>query len=323
MLNNDLKWEETTQFNIGIDFGFMGDRLSGTIDVYRKDTQDLLLRIQSSQPATQPFTFTNVDGSVINQGVEFAINYDILQQEELNWNFGFNIAYNKNELQDFDGEFQAGTIFGQGLTSAFAQLLTDGEPLFSYYLREFQGFDENGLSIIGNNDEQVLVGKSALPDFNLGISTSFNYKNWDASVFFAGQFGHYIYNNTANAFFTAGSISKGRNVTTDIIGNGEDGNNNADVSTRFLEKGDFLRLQNLNIGYNWPMSGKGLFKTFRLFASGQNLFVITDYSGLDPEVSTSPTNASNNLLNNLPTAGIDYTAFPRPRTYTFGINATF
>ncbi|MBQ4820826.1 TonB-dependent receptor [Aquimarina sp. MMG016] len=321
--NPDLKWEETSQLNVGIDFGFMNDRLQGTIDVYRKDTKDLLLRVRSAQPAAQPFTFSNVDGNVINQGVEFAIDYDIIQQEDLNWNFGFNIAYNKNELQDFEGQFEAGTIFGQGLTGAFSQILTEGEPLFSYFLREFQGFDENGQSITANNDLQVLVGKSALPDFNVGISTSFDYKNWDASVFFAGQFGHYIYNNTQNAFFTAGSIQGGRNVTTDVIGNGEAGTNAADVSTRFLEKGDFLRLQNATIGYNVPLKGDGVFKTLRLFATGQNLFVITDYSGLDPEVSTTPTDDSNNLLNNLPTAGIDYTAFPRPRTYTFGLNATF
>ncbi len=321
--NPDLKWEETSQINFGIDFGFSNDRLSGSLDLYRKDTQDLLLQVQSAQPAAQPFTFTNVDGSVINQGVEFSINYDIIQQEDMTWNFGFNIAYNKNELQDFEGQFNAGTIFGQGLTGAFAQILTEGEPLFSYFLREFQGFDANGQSITANDDLQVLVGKSALPDFNLGISTSFNYKNWDASVFLAGQFGHYIYNNTQNAFFTAGSIAGGRNVTTDVIGNGEAGTNAADVSTRFLEKGDFLRLQNATIGYNIPLSGKGVFKTMRLYAAGQNLFVITDYSGLDPEVSTTPTAGSNNLLNNLPTAGIDYTAFPRPRTYTFGLNATF
>ncbi len=321
--NPDLKWEETSQLNFGIDFGFVNDRLSGSLDLYRKDTQDLLLQVQSAQPAAQPFTFTNVDGSVINQGVEFSINYDIIQQEDMTWNFGFNIAYNKNELQDFEGQFNAGTIFGQGLTGAFAQILTEGEPLFSYFLREFEGFDANGQSITGNNDLQVLVGKSALPDFNVGISTSFNYKNFDASVFFAGQYGHYIYNNTQNAFFTAGSIAGGRNVTTDVIGNGEAGTNAADVSTRFLEKGDFLRLQNATIGYNVPLKGDGVFKTMRVYAAGQNLFVITDYSGLDPEVSTAPTAGSNNLLNNLPTAGIDYTAFPRPRTYTFGLNATF
>ncbi len=315
--NDDLKWEETSQANVGIDFGFMDDRLTGTIDVYHKDTKDLLLSAANAQPTPQPFSFTNIDGSVINQGIEFSINYDILRQEDLNWNFGFNIAYNENELKDFDGQIQSGQISGQGLTGAFAQLLAGGQPLFSYFLREFGGFDANGQSIYPNGDVQEFVGKSALPDINIGISTSFNYKNWDASVFLAGQFGHYIYNNTANAFFTAGSINGGRNVTTDVLTNGESAANAPDVSTRFLEKGDFLRLQNATIGYNWPLSGEGVFKKLRLFATGQNLFVITDYTGLDPEVNVSAP------LNGIPTAGIDYTAFPRPRTYSFGLNATF
>ncbi|MGY3793940.1 SusC/RagA family TonB-linked outer membrane protein [Aquimarina sp. 433] len=316
-VNDDLKWEETSQANVGVDFGFFGDRLTGTIDFYHKDTKDLLLSAANAQPTPQPFNFTNIDGNVINQGVEFAINYDIIQQEDVNWNFGFNIAYNKNELQNFDGQIQSGQISGQGLTGAFAQLLAEDQPLFSYFLREFAGFDADGQSIYPNGDVQEFVGKSALPDFNVGITTSFNYKNWDASMNFAGQFGHYIYNNTANAFFTAGSINGGRNVTVDVLTNGEASSNAPDVSTRFLEKGDFLRLQNASIGYNFPLSGEGLFKSLRLFANGQNLFVITDYSGLDPEVNVSAP------LNGIPTAGIDYTAFPRPRTYTFGLNATF
>ncbi|MHA7056379.1 SusC/RagA family TonB-linked outer membrane protein [Aquimarina sp. M1] len=313
----NLQWEETSQANVGIDFGFFGDRLTGTIDVYHKDTQELLLSIPNAQPTPQPFNFTNIDANVINQGVEFSINYDILQQQDLNWNFGFNIAYNKNELQNFDGQIPSGQISGQGLTGAFSQLLAEDQPLFSYYLREFAGFDANGQSIYPNGDVQEFVGKSALPDINVGISTSFDYKNWDASLFFAGQFGHYIYNNTANAFFTAGSINGGRNVTTDVLTNGESAANAPDVSTRFLEKGDFLRLQTASLGYNWPLSGEGVFKSLRIFATGQNLFVITDYSGLDPEVNVSAP------LNGVPTAGIDYTAFPRPRTYTFGLNATF
>ncbi|MFD2563050.1 SusC/RagA family TonB-linked outer membrane protein [Aquimarina rubra] len=315
--DDDLQWESTSQANVGIDFGFFGDRLSGTIDFYHKDTQELLLSIPNAQPTPQPFNFTNIDANVINQGVEFAINYDILRQEDLNWNFGFNIAYNKNELQNFDGQIPSGQISGQGLTGAFAQLLAEDQPLFSYYLREFAGFDANGQSIYPNGDVQEFVGKSALPDINLGISTTFDYKNWDASLFFAGQFGHYIYNNTANAFFTAGSINGGRNVTVDVLTNGESAANAPDVSTRFLEKGDFLRLQTASLGYNWPLSGEGVFKSLRIFATGQNLFVITDYSGLDPEVNVSAP------LNGVPTAGIDYTAFPRPRTYTFGLNATF
>lgn len=315
--NPNLKWEETAQANIGLDFGFLNDRLSGSLDFYHKDTQDLLLLAQNAQPSPAPQSFRNIDGSVINKGVEFALDYDLFDDADFFWNVGFNIAYNDNELQDFDGLIETAQISGQGLTGAFAQLLAEGRPLFSYYLREFAGFDENGLSIYPNGDEQMFVGKSALPTTNLGINTRAEYKNWDASVFFSGQFGHYIYNNTANAFFTAGSIASGRNVTQDVLTNGESPANAPDVSTRFLEKGDFLRLQNAGIGYTFPLSEDSFLENLRLYVNGQNLFVITDYSGLDPEVNTQTP------LNGLPTAGIDYTAYPRPRTFTFGFNANF
>ncbi|WP_185781962.1 SusC/RagA family TonB-linked outer membrane protein [Croceivirga lutea] len=318
-VNNSLKWEETLQYGVGLDFGFNNDRLSGSIDVYRKETNDLLLSLQSAQPAPQPFVFDNIDdGKVINQGIEFALGYDVVQSEDFNWNASFNIAYNDNIFEDFPGQIPAGTIRGQGLSLAFAQILAGGQPLFSYYLRDFQGFDANGQPI---GDVQQFVGEDALPDINAGFSTNFSYKNWDFSAYLAGQFGFSVYNNTRNAFFTAGSIGNARNVTYDVLTSGEAPNAAAEVSTRFLEKGDFVRLQNATIGYNVPLKGDGLFKSLRLSATGQNLFLITDYSGLDPEVSVQP--GSGDLLNGLPTAGIDYTAFPRPRTITFGLNATF
>ena len=317
-VNNELKWEETLSYGVGIDFGFNNDRLSGSIDVYRKETSDLLLSIPAAQPSPQPFFFQNLDATVVNQGIEFALAYDLVQSEELNWSASFNIAYNDNILEDFGGQIPAGTIRGQGLSLAFAQILAGDQPLFSYFLRDFQGFDANGQPI---GDVQQFVGEDALPDVNAGFSTNVSYKNWDFSAYLAGQFGFSVYNNTRNAFFTAGSIANGRNVTPDVLTSGEAGNAAAEVSTRFLEDGDFIRLQNATIGYNVPLNGEGLFKSLRLSLTGQNLFLITDYSGLDPEVSVQPSGFD--LLNGLPTAGIDYTAFPRPTTVTFGLNATF
>ncbi|WP_108422627.1 SusC/RagA family TonB-linked outer membrane protein [Flagellimonas amoyensis] len=322
--NPDLKWEETTQYGVGLDFGFSNDRLNGSIDFYRKETRDLLLSVEAAQPSPQPFFFQNLDATVLNQGIEFSLNYDILQGEDYSWTAGFNMAYNKNEIQDFEGAIPAGTIRGAGLTNAFAQRLQNGQPLYSFFLREFTGFDDEGNPVHeGGVDNQKFVGKSALPDFTGGFSTSARYKNWDASMYFNGQFGNYIYNNTANAFFTGGAIGSGNNVTKNVVdlAGVESRFAEASVSTRFLEKGDFVRLQTASIGYNVPLSGDGIFKTMRLSLTGQNLFVITDYSGLDPEVSVTP--ASGDLLNGLPIAGIDYSAFPRPRTYTFGFSVTF
>jgi iron complex outermembrane receptor protein len=321
--NPDLKWEETTQYNAGLDFGFANDRFSGSIDVYRKETRDLLLNIEAAQPSPQPTFFQNLDAVVLNQGAEFSLNYDILQGEDYGWTAGFNVAYNKNEITDFDGEIAAGTIRGAGLSNAFAQRLASGQPLYSFYLREFTGFDANGNPVHeGGVDNQRFVGKSALPDFTGGFSTSANYKNWSASMYFNGQFGNYIYNNTANAFFTGGAIGSGNNVTQNVVelAGQESRFAEASVSTRFLEKGDFVRLQTASISYDVPLK-EGLFKSMRLSLTGQNLFVITDYSGLDPEVSVVPAGAD--LLNGLPIAGIDYSSFPRPRTYTLGFNVTF
>lgn len=323
-VNPDLKWEETTQYAVGIDFGFANDRLNGSIDVYRKETRDFLLNIDAAQPSPQPFFFQNLDALILNQGIEFALNYDILQGEDYSWNAGFNVAYNNNEIQDFDGQIAAGTIRGAGLSNAFSQRLQSGQPLYSFYLREFTGFDDSGNPIFeGGIDNQQFVGKSALPDFTGGFSTSANYKNWDASLYFNGQFGNYIYNNTANAFFTAGAIGSGNNVNQDVLGLlGQEGiSAEASVSTRFLEKGDFVRLQTASIGYNVPLSGEGVFQSMRLSLTGQNLFVLTAYSGLDPEVSVVPGSAD--LLNGIPIAGIDYSSFPRPRIYSFGFNVTF
>ncbi|HAT67646.1 MAG TPA: SusC/RagA family TonB-linked outer membrane protein, partial [Flavobacteriaceae bacterium] len=203
---------------------------------------------------------------------------------------------------------------------AFAQKLQAGQPLFSYFLREFEGFDPaTGQPI--QTDVQEFVDKSALPDLTGGFSTSFSYKNWTASTYFAGQFGHYIYNNTANAFFTAGAFRGGRNVPLDVLTTGESFDAAADVSTRFLESGDFIRMQNATVSYAWPLKEDAFFSNLVLSVTGQNLFVITDYTGLDPEVSSSP--AGGDLLNGLPVFGIDYASFPRPRTFTLGFNAKF
>ena len=315
--NPGLKWEETTSYNIGLDFGVSNDRFNGSIDLYRKETTDLLLQAPSAQPSPQPFTFSNLDATVLNEGIELSLGYDIIDSEDATWGISGNVAYNYNEVQDFGGQIDAGTIFGQGLTGAFAQRLAGGRPLFSYFLREFGGYDENGQPI---GDVQQFVGKDALPDYNAGLSTNFRYKNFDFSAYFAGQFKFHVYNNTRNAFFTAGSLNSQRNVTQGTLEDiraGEAISAAAPVSTRFLEAGDFVRLQNMSIGYNVPLSGTGSLNSLRLSVTGQNLWLITNYSGLDPEINVEGD------LNNLPTAGIDWTAYPRPTTFTIGINAQF
>lgn len=313
--NPDLKWESTLQYAAGLDFGFSNDRFTGSIDVYRKETKDLLFLINTAQPAVNPFQFKNLkDSKIVNEGIEFALGYDIVQSEDFNWNMSFNVAYNDNMVESLQGEYITGNINGPGLSGAFAQKLQEGHPLFSYFVLEFSGFDSGGLPI--QSEDKAFVGKTALPDITGGLSTSLDYKNWTFSAYFSGQFGHYIYNNTANAFFTAGAFNTTRNVLPGTLTSGENLGASADPSTRFLEKGDFVRLQNVSLTYNMPLSGDGFFKSMVFSLTGQNLFVITDYSGLDPEVSS-------NTGSTLPTLGIDYGAYPNPRTITFGINAKF
>jgi len=316
--NPGLKWESTEQIGAGLDFGIINQKVTGSFDYYVKNTSDLLLNVLVAQPALATQVFTNLDANVQNKGWELALNFLIIDKTDASLTIGGNVSHNKNEVQDFGGLIDAGTIYGPGLTNAYAQRLAGGQPLFSYYVREFNGFDENGQPI---GDQQKFVGKSALPTWNTGISLNARYKDFDLAMYFTGQYGQYIYNNTQNAFFTAGTLATSGNVTTDVLGNGEAGNAEASVSERFLYKGDFMRMQNLTLGYNVPMSGDGFIKRLRLNFNAQNLFVITDYNGLDPEVSSSP--ADSGLKNGIPTAGIDYTAYPRPRTFTLGLNASF
>jgi TonB-dependent starch-binding outer membrane protein SusC len=313
--NPTLKWEQTAQLNAGFDFAIFKNKLSGSIDYYSRTTTDLLIQTFYAQPAPQDFIWSNLPAKNVNSGIELTLNYEAITKQDVALSFNFNSAYNKNEITNFNGTIDTGTINGQGLSGAFAQRIASGQPLGAFYLRDFKGYDANGNAQY-NGDFQQFLGKTAIPNFNLGFTTNFRYKSFDASVFFTGQFGHYIYNNTANAFFTAGSIGNARNVTAATINSAESNVNAPDVSTRFLEKGDFLRFQNFTLGYNFTPQNV-VIRKMRVWFGGQNLFVLTDYSGLDPEVNTDKN------INGVPSFGIDYNMYPRTRVFTFGLSASF
>lgn len=314
--NPDLKWETTTQSNLGIDYAFLDYRLTGSIDFYAKSTEDLLFRTISAQPATQPFVWENLNGKVKNKGVEFGIEGVLIDKKDLNWTSFFNISFNKNEVEGIGRTINTGAISGQGLTGAFAQVITDGQPLYTYFLRDFQGFDDNGINVFGGTGDPTLTGKSPLPDFTYGFTNSLTYGNWNLSVFITGQQGGYVYNNNANALFIAGSIAAAKNVTSNIAGNGESRFNSNDPSTRFLEDASFLRLQNLNIGYTFDTKDSEIFSDLRLSFVGQNLLTITDYSGQDPEVNVDKS------INGVPSFGIDYSAYPRARSFNLNLTVS-
>jgi len=319
--NPNLKWESTAQLNVGFDFGLMGGRLHGTLDFYNKNTTNLLTLTYSAQPAKQPFQYLNLPANVINKGVELSLNYDAITGSAFRWNIAFNGAYNKNEVKNLSTFYNAGEINGQGLSGAYSQRIASGQSLYAFYVREFDGFDENGIAKYKGGDVQKFVNKSPLPKWNLGLTNTFNYNNFDLTVFFTGQLGQYVYSNTANAFFTAGSLANGRNTTKDVPTTTENKLNAPDVSTRFLYNASFVRLQNVSVGYNMK-PGTGPFKMLRISLTGTNLAVFTKYPFQDPEVSVpKPV-----TLGNAPpvaVAGIDYTTYPRARSFMLGINASF
>ncbi|WP_347840603.1 TonB-dependent receptor [uncultured Draconibacterium sp.] len=314
--NPDLQWETTKQFNGGIDFGFNDNKIRGTVDFYHKTTTDLLIQQRSAQPAPQSYFWTNLDANIINAGVDFSLSADLISGRDFSWEFTSNLSYNKNEVKDFATTIETGRLDGQGLTGVFVQRIANNQPMYAYFLRIFEGFDSNGLAVY-KEDKPVYTGDSPIPKVSMGLTNTFRYKNFDCNVYLNGQFGHKIYSNTANAFFYAGNLAIGRNVPSYIVGNGEAAVNTADPSTRFLEDGSFVRLQDVTLGYNIPVSKIKNISKLRLSLTGQNLFVITDYSGQDPEVNVNKAN------NGVPSLGIDYTTYPRSRTILMGLSVQF
>lgn len=315
--NENIQWEETTQINIGLDFGFAGGRLTGSIDFFNKVTENLIFQIEVPQPAPgNPRQFTNLDGDVLNTGVELSLDARIVDKDKFSWQTMFNATYVKNEVRNLPTFVNTGAINGQGLTNAYAQRIISGAPLFAFYLREFGGFDSEGLGIYPQGDALVFAG-DPLPDFTVGLTNNFTFGNFDVSVFLNGVFGFDVYNNTANAIFLKGNLRNGRNVSTEVANSAENPNNFGEASTRFLEKGDFVRLQNLSLGYTFPTRNWKGVNSLRLFLTGQNLLLFTSYTGYDPEVNT------NKAINGVPSLGIDYTPYPSARTFTLGVNVGF
>jgi iron complex outermembrane receptor protein len=227
-----------------------------------------------------------------------------------------------NTIKNFGStNINTGTVSGQGLTGAYAQTFRDGYSIFSFNLPIFTGFGttSDGIENVAqyaNNGVASIVG-NPIPKYNLGLTNNFTFGKLSASIFFNGQFGAYIYNNTANALFLKGILRNGRNVTKDVGASPENALNVGSPSTRFLEKIDFVRLSNANIGYTFDLPQGGFAKSLRVSLTGQNLLLFTGYTGLDPEVNTNKT------LDEVPSRGLDYTAFPTPRTFTLGLNVGF
>jgi len=317
--NPNLKWEQTTTTGIGLDFAFFKGRLKGTVDYFNRSTENLIFLAEYAQPAAVNFRWLNLPGKVINNGLELGLDLQVIRPNNgsFAWDVSYNMTFLKNTVKDFgQNVVNTGAISGNGLSGAYAQTIKNGFPLFSFNVPKFLRFDGNGLALYADGGNNQLLG-SALPTFTAGLTNNFTFHNWNASLFMNAVTGFYVYNNTANALFLAGTYKTGTNVTYSVLNSPENPLNSGSVSSRFLEKGDFLRLSNASIGYTFLMKNKSFVKTLNVSASGQNLFLLTNYSGLDPEVNT------NKELNGVPSRGIDYTAFPMARTVTIGVNIGF
>jgi iron complex outermembrane receptor protein len=314
--NPDLKWETTTTFNIGVDFGVMDSKLSGSVEYFHKDSKDLLFQFPTIQPAPAGFYWINLDGDVINSGVEVALNLLAVDKSTLKWNIGGNVSFLKNELQDYTGpNIPYGQVFGQGSSGATTMLLQSGQPLNSFYLREHLGIGDNGQSTYRDDETLFFLG-DANPDIILGISTSLDLGKLDISLNFNGAMGHQIFNNTKMSVIPIGNLGS-RNIDASLLeGDVQEATSNAiKASSRYLENGDYVKLSNASVSYNIGKIGN-TFRNSRIYLSGQNLLVFTNYSGFDPEVNTV------NIKDGLPSLGIEYIPYPSARTVTLGVNFT-
>lgn len=320
--NPDLKWEETMQSNVGFDFAFLDSRIRGSFDWYSKKTDDLLLRVDVPAPSLITTMTANI-GSVENKGFEIEIGGDIIRTDDFRWDISFNMGHNKNKLTSLSNEKWRGddvltaACQGQGLSGSYSQRIKEGYSIGTFWGREFLGI-ENGKEVFRKNEDgSDWIGEigCAMPDFTYGINTNVRYKQWSMGLVMRGSVGNEVYNCTANNLMYLGNLP-GRNVLKDAVSSGIAYGEPKAFSSRFVEDGSFFRLDNLNIAYDFKVEALNI-KNARATFSAQNLFVITDYSGLDPEVSTVISN------DGIATLGMDYLSYPKARTFSVGLSITF
>jgi iron complex outermembrane receptor protein len=315
--NPDLKWETSTTLNVGLDFGFLNNKVYGTVDYFNKSTKDLLFQFPTIQPAPAGFYWINLPGEVINSGVELAVNALVVDKGKFNWNVGTVLTFQQNELKDYNGPaIFYGQLFGQGSSGATSQLLASGQPLNSWYLRQHEGIGANGQSVY-TDDEALAFSGDPNPDLLVGISTTLNYDKLSLDLNFNGAYGYDIFNNTKMSVLPIGNLGT-RNIDANLLegANQEAISNAIKGSTRYLESGNYMKLANARVSYNLGNLGKSV-RNAIVYVQGTNLLVFTDYSGFDPEVNTV------NVRDGLPSAGIEYIPYPSARTFIVGANFSF
>ena len=331
LANPDLQWEVSTQTNIGLDFSLFNNRLSGTVDYFNKVSDNILLEVTPVDPIQPASTYwTNIPNmEVVNNGIEVALDYSSDKSKDFSYSVGGNVSFTNNKVKNSPYKIlTTGAAQGGGQTNATINGVINGQPIGSFYMLDFTGIGADGLNQFAdtNGDGSILdndriVAGSALPDYVYAFYLNLKYKNFDFGANFNGAGGNKIYNHVAMTSFNRGNLANSFN-TTDRASQylNEASTNSNTVSTRYLEDGSFLRLNNATLGYNLSPKTIGLgdvMDNIRLSVTGQNLFVITKYSGYDPEINTGTP------VSEIQSFGIDYFSYPRARTIVFGLNVAF
>lgn len=331
LANPDIQWEVSTQTDVGVDFELFNSRLVGTFDYFNKVSDNILLEVVPADPIQPTSTFwTNIpDMEIRNSGFEMSLKYRNVVSNNLQYSIGGNITTINNEVENSPfAVLTTGAATGAGQTGATINGYINGEPIGSFYLLEHDGIGPDGLNrfVDRNNDGEILdndrfVAGSALPDLLYGIQLNMDYRNFGLGLKFNGASGHKIYNHTAMSLFQRGSLAESFNTTDFATEFPNEAPTNANtVSTRYLEDGNYIRLNNATLSYNLRperIGLDGMIRNLQLTLTGQNLFTITDYSGYDPEVNTG------SAIGGVQTFGIDRFTYPTARTFTLGINLSF
>lgn len=316
--NPFLKWETTTTTNIGLDFTIAKGKVNIGVEYFDRKTKDILFPRGAADPVTPngAVKWVNLPGVISNSGVELNIGASLVKNKDWNVDINLNATFLKNKITDFKEELPTGEVNGQGLSGAYAQLLKNDQPLNSFYLKDFIGIDKTtGISLYKNGEEKFFLG-SPNPTTLLGFTTNVEYKKFALELAFNGSMGQMVYNNTANAVLALANLGK-RNIglaeynTAKALG--EKPVNPISASSRYLEKGDYLRLANATLSYRLGNIGN-VIKNANVYITAQNLFIITNFTGFDPEVNVSKP------LNGVPSFGMEYTPYPSARFVNFGIN---
>lgn len=336
--NPDLKWERTAMLNIGLDFSFFGGRLGGTIEYYDKRTSDLIYTYEVSTNRYPFGTMPANVGDISNKGIEFTINATPIQTKNFSWQTSLNLSHNKNNVESIsNSEYSVDYIRAAdpeiaGYSSnADVQRIMEGHPIGTFYTYEWAGYNNQGVSIFYVHDpetgertgetttdpetdrDRTIIG-CAQPDLNLGWSNNFQYKNWNLDLFFTGVLGQDIYNATAEQYSNVSFVKEGRNVLKSVATEHRATDTQSQApSNRWIENGSYFRLSSVSLGYTFGKIGNWI-NSLKLYATCNNVFTITGYSGRDPEINLGGLEPGMDRRTNY---------YPRTRSFMIGLNVNF